>query len=141
MQKSNSKKINGSWRMNKPYSVRKRKTLQLPTLLLVDDDVQVLKVAKRLLGTEWIVETATNANEAALLLSKNSYDTILTDFEMPGNNGIWLLNVVKETQPHIRRVLFSGSQPNDLPQHMGSGLVECFVAKPTNRKELIESLR
>jgi CheY-like chemotaxis protein len=128
------------WPLQKPYSLRKKAQSDRPTLLLVDDDTQVLRVACRLLGDEWHIVTATNAKEAWDKLRETHFDTILTDYEMPGKNGIWLLNVAKHLQPTTRRVLFSGSQPMELRQHLGSGVVECFVSKPTTRDELKASL-
>ena len=114
---------------------------RLPRLLIVDDDPQVLRVARRLLRKTWRVETASNAADAALLLKERWFDAVLSDYDMPGNNGLWLLKTAQQYQPHIRRVLFSGSGPTDLSAHLQSGLVHCFVAKPPGRDELADSLR
>jgi DNA-binding NtrC family response regulator len=130
----------GGWRTHHPYSVRKNSVVIHPTLLLVDDDEQVLRVAKRLLGDTWDIATAKNAIEAAEILRTRTFDTILTDYDMPGQNGIWLLIEAMRTHPKARRVLFSGSVPRDLMEHLHSGVVHCFVSKPTSRSELIESL-
>jgi CheY-like chemotaxis protein len=129
----------GSWRARHPYTVRKN-VVKHPTLLVVDDDEHVIRVAKRLLGDTFDIATARTADEAAQLLRIRSFDTILTDYDMPGKNGIWLLLEAMRTHPQSRRVLFSGSTPQDLPQHLHSGVVHCFIPKPTSRSELIASL-
>jgi two-component system response regulator HupR/HoxA len=128
------------WRLFQPYSIRKKAIRNRPTLLIVDDDVQVLKVACRLLNDDWDIITATNAKEASEILRKTRFDTVLVDYEMPGENGIWLLSEIKRMHPETRRVLFSGSQPMELRQHLGDGVVDCFVPKPTSREQLRESL-
>ena len=129
----------GGWRARHPYSIR-RNAVKLPTLLLVDDDENVIRVAMRLLGDRFDIATAKNADEAAKMLRVRSFDSILTDYDMPGQNGIWLLVEAMRTHPESRRVLFSGSPPQDLPRHLHSGVVHCFVPKPTSRSELIASL-
>ena len=131
----------GSWRATQPYSLRKLQFRnQRRALLLVDDDEQVLRVARRLLENEWEIHTAKTATEAAGILKKRKFDTVLTDYEMPGKDGIWLLSEVKRICPNTRRVLFSGSRPFGLFDHLTSGVVDCFLPKPTSRAELASSL-
>ena len=113
----------------------------LPRLLIVDDDPQVLRVAERLLRSDWRIETANNAADAVMMLQTRRYDAVLSDFEMPGQNGLWLLKAARQFQPAARRVLFSGSSPSDLSDHLRSGLLHCFVSKPPQRHELADSLR
>ena len=114
---------------------------QLPTLLIVDDDEQVRRVSARLLGAMYRVETASDPLEAAYMLRCRRYDAILTDFDMPGRNGLWVLNAARTLNPDARRVLFSGSGPSDLSAHLDSKLVHSFVPKPAGRGELISALR
>ena len=139
-QKKQSSK--NAWRATRPYSVRRLTNARKPlkSLLLVDDDEQVLRVALRILRDEWDVHTAHDAMEAARMLKEKKFDTVLTDYEMPGHNGIWLLSEVKRLNPETRRVLFSGSSPVSLSEHLTSGVVECFVSKPTSRSVLQSSL-
>lgn len=113
----------------------------MPSLLIVDDDEQVLRVAVRLLRGAWRIETASNAFDAIRILREKRYDALLTDYEMPGENGLWLLEQARRYQPAIRRVLFSGNGPSDLSDHLHSGLVHCFVAKPPERQTLSDSLK
>ena len=131
----------GGWRATKPYSMRKRGARKRPRkLLVVDDDIQVLHVARRILEKEWEIYTARTASEAAEMIKTNCFDTVLSDFEMPGRDGIWLLSEVKRLWPTTRRVLFSGSQPTGLAESLQSGVVECFLPKPSSRDELTSSL-
>ncbi len=113
---------------------------ELPRLLIVDDDEQVLRVSVRLLCRTWQIQTAHSAKEAAHYLQMMHFDAILTDFEMPNENGLWLLAEVRALQPNAKRVLFSGSGPRDLFVHLQSGLVHDFVSKPTSREALLTSL-
>jgi DNA-binding NtrC family response regulator len=109
-------------------------------LLIVDDDVHVLNASRRLLCDEWEVETAGSAEQAVVLLRVNRYNAILSDFDMPGKNGVWLLSEVKRSNPKTRRVLISGTYPHGYSSHMESGVVECFLPKPANRPTILASL-
>jgi DNA-binding NtrC family response regulator len=122
-----------------PYSARGR--ARLPALLIVDDDAQVLRMSRRLLGGAWQIETAGNASEALDLIKERHFDVLLSDFDMPGRDGLWLLEQARRYQPRLRRVLYSGSGPRDLSDHLRSGLVHCFVAKPSCRDELMNALK
>jgi len=123
-----------SSRRSRPTSSR------LPRLLLVDDDPSVLRGMSRLLFEQWNVTTAHSASQAALLLDAFRYRTVITDFEMPGHDGIWLLERVRQRYPEVRRLLISGNEPDEFTEYLRSGLIECFLRKPVSRASLAVSL-
>ena len=114
--------------------------MKLPQLLLVDDDVSILEISARLLGSRWQVQTAKSAEEAEDILQSRCFDVVLTDYNMTGQNGIWLLGRAARRYPRMRRVLYSGCRPGDLCLHLESGLIHSFVSKPASRDSLIASL-
>jgi DNA-binding NtrC family response regulator len=130
-----------AWRPINPYSIRKsRRSTARRSLLLVDNDEQVRRAVCRILQNQWDVQTAGSAAEAVEILKTKTFDTVLADYEMPGEDGIWLLGEAKRISPHTRRVLFSGSTPEKLPASIESGVVDCFVPKPTTRDHLNSSI-
>ena len=134
-------KSQGVYRPHKPYSVRKRKYQNLKkTVLIVDDDELLLRAACRLLQNDWNIYTARSAVEATAILEGKRFDAVITDYEMPGENGVWLLEKVRHSNPDIRRVLFSCIGPENLLEHITSGLVGRFVTKPTCRADLLSAL-
>jgi DNA-binding NtrC family response regulator len=112
----------------------------LGRVLLVDDEPVVLRALVRLLKELWKVDTADSAEHALLLMASRSYDAVVTDFEMDGRNGVWLLEQVKLRYPTVRRVLHSGSDPVQIESHLRSGLVQRYVQKPATASQLIASL-
>ena len=72
-------------RRSRPTSSR------LPRLLLVDDDPAVLRGLSRMLLDQWNVTTAHSAAQAALLIDAFRYQAVITDYDMPGHDGLWLL--------------------------------------------------
>jgi DNA-binding NtrC family response regulator len=108
--------------------------------LIVDDDELMRRTAQRLLQDAWEIFTARSATEAVSVIKRHSIDVVLTDYEMPGENGIWLLEEVKRLSPGTHRVLFSGLGPDTLPEHLTSGLVVRFITKPSSRAALFSAL-
>ena len=110
-------------------------------ILLVDDDKGILKTLKRILKKYKLqVATAESAEEALELLQREPHDVVLTDYEMPGQNGVWLLEQVRQLHPAVRRLLTSGAgiEPDN---YLRSGLVEKFLEKPADVSSILESLK
>ncbi len=111
-------------------------------LLVVDDEPQVGKTIRRLVrDAGWSVDVAYSGEEALRKLAAARPDVVLTDFRMPGMDGLQLLAEVRRADPTVRRLLMSGQADFD---HVAAGAaeaeVEAFVAKPWNGDELLRIL-
>ena len=106
-----------------------------PRMLLVDDDTQLLRATKRFLGNHFSVDTASSATEGMHKLEKNDYDAVVTDFDMPKYNGVWLLTKIKKHFPKIKRILHSGSNPTEVEEHLKNDVVQHFLSKPSTLKD------
>jgi DNA-binding NtrC family response regulator len=113
-------------------------------VLVVDDDIDVLKGLMRLIQDYAEVKVALGA-EAALehmnavaAEAQVHYDVVIVDFNMVGHNGAWLLERVREAYPSCERVLVSGSSLFDLDTFLSPGLVDHFLEKPVEIDELID---
>lgn len=117
------------------------------TLLLVDDDEDMLYVLHRLLRNEtYQVLTAENGEQALDLLAANRIDVILTDQRMPGMLGTELLCRVKELYPETVRIVQSGyADLNTATAAINEGSVYKFLTKPWDeiqlKKHLSEAFR
>ena len=80
------------------------------TILLVDDEPILLRAAKGFLEkySGFRCETCTSGPEALDRIQAASYDAVVSDFEMPGMNGIDLLKAIRETLPDLPFILFTG---------------------------------
>ena len=67
-------------------------------ILVVDDEPHILILFDRIISekTDYEVETTNNSLEVLDLLVQKDYDVIITDFKMPGMDGIELLEKIKE---------------------------------------------
>jgi DNA-binding NtrC family response regulator len=79
-------------------------------VLHVDDDDCFLKVSKKILEMEGKikVETATSVDEAFEKLNQFHYDVVVSDYEMPGKNGLDFLEELRKIAKSPPFILFTG---------------------------------
>ena len=69
-------------------------------ILLVDDEPKVLAAIKRQLRKEFRFETALSGEEALKVIDeKGPFAVVVSDYKMPGMNGIDFLCKVKSVDP------------------------------------------
>jgi PAS domain S-box-containing protein len=80
-------------------------------ILHVDDDMPIQSTTKLLLqdmNNNFEIESASSVDEAFLKLSAQSFDVIVSDFEMPCKNGLDLLKELREKNNRVPFILFTG---------------------------------
>ncbi len=79
-------------------------------ILLVDDDAMLLAGLKRQLRNQFRVETAISGEDAVKMVAENGpYAVVVSDYMMPGMNGIEFLSQVKQINPNTIRMMLTGS--------------------------------
>ena len=111
-------------------------------ILVVDDDPLVRTGAAAMvedLGHQ-AIEAPDGAAALETLRSGSSVDLVLTDYAMPGMNGVELLRKIKDLSPHIRSILASGyaELANGQAEFPGAytRLATTRLGKPFNQEEL-----
>ena len=80
-------------------------------VLVVDDDSALANLVAEYVPHEddrLVVETATSAREGLDRLAAAGIDCIVSDYDMPGLDGLELLEAVRESHPDLPFVLFTG---------------------------------
>jgi diguanylate cyclase (GGDEF)-like protein/PAS domain S-box-containing protein len=115
----------------------------LSTLLLVDDETNVLASLKRVLRREnYHILTATSGEEALTLLALHPVGVILADQRMRGMSGTELLVHARKMHPKAIRMVLSGHTGLDsLTEAINRGEVSRFLTKPWQDDELVEVVR
>jgi two-component system, cell cycle sensor histidine kinase and response regulator CckA len=112
-----------------------------PTILIVDDEPAIRRFVRLLLTRNgYGVAEAASAAEALSLCEQppGTIHLLLTDFRMPGLNGVELVARVMARHPQIK-VLFMTGFAADLVSEAGFGV--SFLAKPFTEQELIATIR
>ncbi len=80
------------------------------SVLYVDDELSLLEITQRFLGKTggFSVRTTTSAAEALDILSSCRFDAILSDYMMPQMDGIEFLKLVRQQDPEVPFILFTG---------------------------------
>jgi two-component system NtrC family sensor kinase len=118
-------------------------TDKLPLVLCVDDETSILRALRRVfLDEPWETMFAESGAEGLALLAEQEVDVVLSDFRMPGMNGVEFLKQVKESQPHCMRVILSGYADTDvIVAALNEGEIYRYVTKPWNAGELLDIVR
>lgn len=109
-----------------------------PTILLVDDEANVLNSLRRLLrpgGYE--IHTAESGEAALAQLANLQADLVVSDMRMPGMNGAELLAQVRSRWPATMRILLTGySDITSAVSAINDGGIFRYVSKPWDDTEL-----
>ncbi|HEX2066262.1 MAG TPA: response regulator [Candidatus Thermoplasmatota archaeon] len=112
-------------------------------ILVVDDEPGMLHLARIFLQEEFPnvrVSTAENAEAGLRVLEEQTVDLVVSDFRMPGMDGLEFLARVTQV-PAARRILLTAlSDPGLHERALGSGIGAC-VQKSLGPGELLEAVR
>jgi formate hydrogenlyase transcriptional activator len=112
------------------------------TLLVVDDEPDVVDSLHALLRRDYRVLGTTRAREALSLLAEQDVHVIMTDQRMPEMTGVDLLEQVREAHPQIIRLLFTGyADIEAVINAINQGNVFRYINKPWTTNELKSVLR
>lgn len=113
------------------------------TLLLVDDEENIVAALRRLLRAEgWLLLSATSAEQALELMARHEVDVILSDQRMPGMTGVELLRRAKQLYPDTIRLVLSGyTELQSITDAINEGAIYKFLAKPWDDEQLRAHLR
>lgn len=101
-------------------------------ILHVDDDPAFVDLAATFLKrehTNWTIETATSATEGLELISDSEFDCIVSDYDMPGENGIEFLEQVRTIDPVLPFILFTGKGSEEIASDAISAGVSDYLRK------------
>ena len=101
-------------------------------ILAVDDD-HAVRVSLNVMFRKWsdvVLEVAEEAKSAMEMLSKEEYLMMFCDVDMPGMNGLELLEIVREKYPTMPVVMLTGNQDITTPiQSFRRGAMD-YLQKP-----------
>jgi signal transduction histidine kinase len=112
------------------------------TILVVDDEPDLVQSLQGLLRLEYHVLGATSGREALELLRKHEVHVILSDQRMPGMTGVELLQQARAEYPDAVRLLFTGyADIRAVIDAINQGSVYRYLTKPWDPGELETILR
>ena len=114
------------------------------TILVVDDEEMVRKLAARILVTHgYVAVEAEGGDQAVRQLQRNAgrIDGVLTDLAMPGLDGRRLGETISRCWPQIRVLYMSGFAYNRMVNEGSLDASHLFVQKPFTSEQLARKVR
>ena len=109
------------------------------TVLIVDDDPQILRLLRAMLGPQNVkVLSAPLPSDALRICGEETVDVLISDVSMPQMDGNKLAERVFKLNPRVRVLLISGAV-DEAPKVKGGQLR--FLKKPFFPAELVRLLR
>jgi DNA-binding response OmpR family regulator len=110
-------------------------------ILHVEDDETVAEMAKEMLETQsWHVETCADGNAALEKISGDTpYDLLLVDYDLPGLNGIELVQRARQLGHRSRTPIIVLSATPVQAAALKAG-ADAFLQKPQGVSSLVEEI-
>jgi len=104
-------------------------------ILVLDDDISIIRMMSDMLQNEHIVEGAITAESALELLKQKEYDVIFIDYDMPEHDGLWFIK-----NAHLPRkttaLLFTGNLNKHLLFEMFKLGISGYITKPVSIEQV-----
>ena len=123
--------------------VSKLSTSAVRRALIVDDSRPAAAMAGAMLeACGWEFDTALDGFEAISRLRRATYETILLDYQMPGMNGVEVMEWIVRNIPAPPPVIVISSDNHGLVTKAFSGLgVKAILTKPIAANDFCEAIK
>ena len=111
-------------------------------ILVVDDDSIMLQVIKHILGREGIVAHCVESGEEALeKIKERTFSLMITEFNMPGLNGLELSRKGLEIAPQMSIIMGTGGISPKIARLAKEIGISKVLTKPFRLNELLHAIR
>ena len=121
--------------------------LGIKRLLVVDDEQNIVNAVQRELNSaphihfRYEVECYTSPESALERAGQQSFDAVISDYRMPGMNGLEFLKAFARIQPECPRIVLSGqTDMSALVRMVNESHIYHFIPKPWNDYQLKVSI-
>jgi DNA-binding NtrC family response regulator len=118
--------------------------MQTKQVLLVDDEpnvIMIMAASVKKLGEEYVVETAQSGEEALSKVQQTQYALVITDYMMPGMNGLDLAEAVHQISPDTQVALVTGYGTQRLRTQVEQMQLAGYLDKPFTMAQIRELVR
>ncbi|MFB0536210.1 MAG: response regulator [Anaerolineae bacterium] len=104
-------------------------------ILVVDDDAVTRLIMRRFLNCHgYYTDEAADASEALSLLAQGNYTLLISDWRMPGMDGLGLCRRIRKDFPKVPVIIMSGTALKE-EEALQAGAVDC-LRKPFDGETL-----
>jgi len=112
-------------------------TANLYSLLIIDDETDILKALRRQFRHQYNIHIANSANEGYEIMTQTPIHVIISDQRMPGMSGVEFFDRTKNEFPDAIRLLLTGyADIQSVIAAINEGNVFRYITKPWDPAEL-----
>src|ERR1700684_4121701 len=111
-------------------------------ILIIDDEAAIRESLETLLMLEgYVVESAPEGQSGLRYIDTRSYDLVLLDLALPGQNGLEILARIRERQPNLPVIMITAyGTVGNVVDAMNGG-AQNFIQKPWDNEKLLADIR
>jgi len=111
-------------------------------ILVVDDDKRLRDLLLRYLGEQgFVVKAAENAEVMDKLLSRDTYDLIILDLMLPGEDGLSICRRLRTNEPQ-QAIIMLTAKGDEIDRIVGLEMgADDYLPKPFNPRELVARIQ
>jgi signal transduction histidine kinase len=112
--------------------------VELPKILVIDDEIGPRESLRMLLKPDYNVQTADCVEAGLKSLKEKQPDTIVMDIRMPGMTGIEGLKKIREIDPHLSVIMLTGFGALETAKEAVRLGANDYISKPFDAGEMRE---
>jgi CheY-like chemotaxis protein len=106
-------------------------------ILIAEDDAFFRNALEILLQSSgYETRSYSCGKEALACLEEEAFDILITDFRMPGMDGLELIEKGRNIAPRLATILVTGVPPEKLGDRLKKSKMDGFLSKPIDWQEL-----
>lgn len=110
-------------------------------ILWVDDEVELFEPHLLFLRQRgYVVDATTNGDDALELASRETYDLVLLDEQMPGRRGLEVLPELRAAEPQARFVMVTKSEEDHTLTEAIGRRVDEYLVKPASPRQVLSAV-
>jgi CheY-like chemotaxis protein len=107
-------------------------------ILWVDDEIELFRPHVRLLTEKgYVVDIATNGEDAIAMVREKEFDLVFLDEMMPGMGGLRTLAEIKELHPSLPVVMITKNEEESLMEEAIGQKISDYLTKPVNTSQVL----
>lgn len=116
--------------------------MKMIKILWVDDEIDLLRPHIMFLEQKgYLVETASNGDDAVNLIKKENFDLLFLDENMPGISGLETLDQIKAFNPNLPVIMITKSEEEDIMDEAIGSRIDDYLIKPVNPKQILLTIK
>jgi CheY-like chemotaxis protein len=112
----------------------------MDSILVVDDEPAMREILVRWLKpVGYLITEASNAEAALEILASTPVDVLVSDIQMPGHDGLWLVARVRERFPQVAIVLATADDTVPPSTSLQPAIAD-YLVKPFTREPVLSAV-